>query len=551
MPLARVICAALCLLLLAACSAFWQAVPLADTQSAPLPEGATDSSMQTQESSRAARAGVAAESGSVTRSQVQEAPAILAEPARRRHGPRTVGSPALPPVVSTRLEPTSTYGLDADDASWRRALAATRAGIGIAPDDIRVEEWLNALPWAYPLPTGTETFGLDLTLTPDPLDPTAVLVLLGLSAAVPPELPTTRNVTVVLDASGSMAEGDKLATARALVQAVRARLNAQDRISLLQFSEVVLGEHTVFATRPDDPELDRALRAYRPNNGTNAGVGLREGYRLALRTRQEQPQALHYVLFVSDGVANVGDTRAESILQSLGTKRAAANPIRLVSVGVGIQNYNDVLLEQVSNDGDGWYRYVHSPEAAQGLFAAESFAQLFSPAADEARVQVTWEAAAVESWRLLGYRNRAAPNDTFTDDTEDFAELHQGQESTVVYRLALQPESVGPWGTVALRWHHPLTGAPQTQEWQLAAEITPWQQVPPLRRLALLVALGAENGAEPLADAQARRRQLQSELAALGPLSQSAAGQEFAEVLGASLPPPPAWFEQGQATRQE
>lgn len=469
---------------------------------------------------------------------------------RNRRGPQPEAQ--LPPVVPTSLETTSTFGLDADDASWRRSLALARQGFVLEPDDVRVEEWLNALRWDYSQPEGEETFHLDLTVTTDPLDPESWLALIGLSAAAPRELPTRRYVSVVLDASGSMGEDNKLDTARTLVETLLSRLSEGDRVSLVQFSEVVLGEYTVPHAAPDDPALTGSLRGFRPNQSTNAEAGLRRGYELALEARRQDPDALHYVFFISDGVANVGDTRAESIIESLGGQRAEANPIRLVAVGVGIENYNDDLLEQVSNDGDGWYRYVYSPEEAQGLLSADSFAALFSPAADEARAQVSWDAETIEEWRLVGYLNRAAANESFEDDEEDFAELHVGQENTVVYRLKARPGAAGPLGTLALRWHHPGSGEPQTQAWTLASESPMrWQDVAPIRRLALLVALAGENSAERLDDAQARRSAIEQEFARLGGLTETRQGQEFGEILAASLPEPPAWFEQGSSTRGE
>ena len=115
----------------------------------------------------------------------------------------------LPPVVPTSLETTSTFGLDADDASWRRSLALARQGFVLEPDDVRVEEWLNALRWDYPRPEGEETFHLDLTVTTDPLDPDSWLVLMGLSPAAPSDMPSRRHVSVVLDASGSMGEDEQ------------------------------------------------------------------------------------------------------------------------------------------------------------------------------------------------------------------------------------------------------------------------------------------------------------------------------------------------------
>ena len=483
----------------------------------------------------------------------QPRPTPSPQPAQpRRLPPREVPPGAqLPPTLLTLEETTSTFGLDADDVSWRRSLALARAGLILTPEDVRVEEWLNALPWAYAAPPASQVFGLEYLVTPDPLDSESVLVLLGLTTTAPADLPSARNVTVVLDASGSMGEEDKVATARQLVQSVLSQLGPADQVALAQFSEVELGEYTVLPTAPSDPALARSLDRFRPNSGTNAFAGLRAGYRLALQARAANPDALHYILFISDGVANVGDTRPESMLQSLGAERQRANPIRVASVGVGLHTFNDALMEQISNEGDGWYRYVNTPEQAQGLFAAAAFPNLFTPAADEARVQVSWQAEQVQEWRLLGYRNRAAAHETFTDDTADFAEVHQGQETTVVYRVALHPDGEEALGALQLRWHHPRSGEAQSAEWTLGRESTPWEQVPPPRRLALLVALAGENAAEPLADAQTRRERLREELAALGSVARSAAGQEFREILAASLPPPPAWFEKGQATRQE
>ena len=201
----------------------------------------------------------------------------------------------MPPVVPTSLETTSTFGLDADDASWRRSLALAREGFILEPDDVRVEEWLNALRWDYPQPDDGQSFNLDLTITTDPLDPDSWLALMGLSAAAPPERPSTRHIAVVLDASGSMREDSKLETARTLVQGLIDNLGEDDRISLVQFSSYVLGEYTVRHAAPDDPALADSLGWFRPNGSTNAEAGLRAGYELALEARRLDSDALYYV----------------------------------------------------------------------------------------------------------------------------------------------------------------------------------------------------------------------------------------------------------------
>ena len=69
-------------------------------------------------------------------------------------------------------------------------------------------------------------------------------------------------------------------------------------------------------------------------------------------------------------------------------------------------NYNDVLLEQPADQGDGFYAYVNTPDEADRLFTEDLTGTLQTVALD-ARAQVDFDPEAVSAYRLVGYENRA------------------------------------------------------------------------------------------------------------------------------------------------
>ena len=106
------------------------------------------------------------------------------------------------------------------------------------------------------------------------------------------------------------------------------------------------------------------MRDWSPRGSTNVQAGLNLGVQLAHEARLERPDATNYVILMSDGVANVDATNPFAILETA-YDRDAGNPLRLITVGVGINNYNDVLLEQLAQHGNGWYRYLDDPSQAR------------------------------------------------------------------------------------------------------------------------------------------------------------------------------------------
>ena len=184
-----------------------------------------------------------------------------------------------------------------------------------------------------------------------------------------------------------MADGNRVAIAREAADSIRRSLRAHDRIAVVHFSTDVLREYTVDHT-PGRFGCNPLNRPSRPHNSTNVQAGLDLGVQLADRARRDNPDAYNYIILMSDGVANVDATDPFAILESAGD-HDSQNPLRLITIGVGIENFNNYLLEQLAQHGNGWYRYLTDTAQARATFSRENWLSLSIPFADQTRAQVT------------------------------------------------------------------------------------------------------------------------------------------------------------------
>ncbi len=413
-------------------------------------------------------------------------------------GATTFADFARQPAVLASEDAVSTFSLDVDRTSYFLALEWARAGYDVEPDSVRAEEWVNAFDYGYQPPSDEWGFGVETGLVAHPLEAGKLIARIGFQA---PHLPDDRplNVTLVLDASGSMANGNRVDIARAAAEAIRQSLRPQDRIAVVHFTTDVLHNLTVDHRVSDDSAVANSIGWLAPHGSTNVQAGLDEGVRLADQARRQRPDAYNYVILMSDGVANVDATNPFAILESA-YDRDAANPLRLITVGVGIENYNDYLLEQLAQHGNGWYRYLNTADQARATFSRESWLALSTPFADQTRAQVTWDPGLVYSWRIVGYENRVTPDETFAEDRKEFAEVYSGAATTVLYELELRSDARLPrgenvdLGRVELRWIVPDTQQSRSQRADVTgrAGVGFGSGTDAMLRLAAIVGLAAD-----------------------------------------------------------
>ena len=200
------------------------------------------------------------------------------------------------------------------------------------------------------------------------------------------------------------------------------------------------------------PSRQISIDGLQPGGSTNLEAGLRLGYGLARETLRGD--GIDRVILASDGVANVGLTDANGILDQI--REDASAGIELVSIGVGMGNYNDALLEQLADQGDGFYAYVNDLAEARRLFTEDLTSTLQTVALD-AKVQVEFDPAVVATYRLIGYENRAVPDGSFRDPNVDAGAIGAGHAVTALYAIDLR-DGFSPddsLGTVRLRWTEP------------------------------------------------------------------------------------------------
>ena len=339
-------------------------------------------------------------------------PTATAVPASRSTGtptpppsPAAVGTPSATTFqdylrerfVSTAADAVSTFSLDTDRTSYYLALNWARAGYEVEPDSVRAEECINAFDYQYDPPLRNDSFSISSDVFRHPLESGMHMARIAFQAPEMDYDATPVNVTLVLDDSGSMDTGNRVAIAREAAEAIRRSLRSHDRIAVVHFSTDVPSQYTVDHRPSDDPAVARSISQLDPHSSTNVQAGLNRGVQLADQARRANPDAYNYIILMSNGVANVDATDPFAILESAGDYDSS-NPLRLISIGVGIENYNGYLLEQLAQHGNGWYRYFTDTGQARATFSRENWLALSIPFADQTRAQVTWDTNMVESW---------------------------------------------------------------------------------------------------------------------------------------------------------
>ncbi|MEV0648033.1 von Willebrand factor type A domain-containing protein [Phytomonospora sp. NPDC050363] len=346
----------------------------------------------------------------------------------------------------------STFAVDIDTASYDYTARQLEGGRLPDPAEVRPEEFVNAFHQDYPEPAGDGiTVSGDGTRPPAWYDssPNARIMRVGLKtkAEAEGERPPAA-LTFVVDVSGSMRDPGKLDLVQDALHHLVDELRESDSVALVAYSESaeVLREMTPVKDRE---VLHEAVDALSTDSATDLEEGLVTGYEVARRAFVAG--AVNRVILLSDGLANTGSTTAGAILEQVATE--ASDGIALLCVGVGTE-YGDALMEQLADNGDGFAVYVSKEEQARELFVTRLAATLTVRARD-VKVQVTFDEENVESYRLIGFENRAVADQDFRDDSVDGGEMGPGHAVTALYELVLREGASGSVAAVSVRWLSP------------------------------------------------------------------------------------------------
>ncbi|MDO5500155.1 MAG: von Willebrand factor type A domain-containing protein [Propionibacteriaceae bacterium] len=361
------------------------------------------------------------------------------------------------PTVDTRVDNKSTFALDVDTGSFTRVRAQLNAGRKPVASEVRTEEFVNYLNQGYRPPADGLNVHVDGAAVPWLEAKDTRVVRVGVQSAVVDQATRPRaHLTFVIDVSGSMQGPDKLDLVKSSLQQLVGSLRPDDTVAI-----VVYSDHTRVVLEPTEvrhaSRINGVVEDLDTEGSTNAEAGLRLAYDSALEHRVEGD--LNRVVLLSDGVANVGNTGPEAILDTIG--KAAQQQVDLVTVGFGLGSYNDELMEQLANQGNGFHAYVDNEKEAQRIFTQNLTGTLVVTARD-AKAQVEFDPDQVASYRLLGYENREVADEDFRNDDVDGGELGAGHSATALYEIQVRPNAlpVRPMVTATVRYLHPDTREP-------------------------------------------------------------------------------------------
>ena len=360
------------------------------------------------------------------------------------------------PEVEVEEDRRSTFAVDVDTGAYTVARRFVTDGSLPPPAAVRVEEFVNFFDQGYEPPVES-AFAVHVDGTSTPVGGERLMRVGLQSRLVQPALRRRAALTFVVDVSGSMGEENRLGLVRESLELLVEQLRPSDTVALVTYGSTArVRLHPTPAS--DAARILGVLQQLHPEGSTNVEAGLRLGYELAAETLQDGD--INRVVLASDGIANVGVTDPPALLRSI--RAHAEQGIQLLTMGVGMGTYNDPLMEQLADRGDGTYAYVDNLSEARRMFVDELTTTLDVVALD-AKVQVEFSDA-IERYRLLGYENRDVADARFTDDRVAAGAVGPGHAATALYAVVLAdavPDTARV-ATVHVRWTDPGTKQPRT-----------------------------------------------------------------------------------------
>jgi len=341
------------------------------------------------------------------------------------------------PIKQVASDPVSTFSLDVDTGSYALVRQFIQQGRLPASDAVRVEELINYFSYQYPKATGQHPFASETELSTAPWQPEHYLLRIGVQAqdvhvsAMPPA-----NLVFLVDVSGSMDEPNKLPLVISSLQMLTQQLRPQDKVSLVVYAgrtEVVL-EPTAGNKKAD---IQAALGRLQAGGSTAGASALDLAYKMA--RKGYVANGINRILLATDGDFNVGVTDTNQIKDMV--KRERESGITLSTLGFGQGNFNDAMMEQIADVGNGNYSYIDSLNEARKVLVDE-LSSTFNTVAKDVKVQIEFNPNVVAEYRLIGYENRQLNREDFNNDKVDAGDVGSGKSVTAIYEIT--PKTATP-----------------------------------------------------------------------------------------------------------
>jgi Ca-activated chloride channel family protein len=362
----------------------------------------------------------------------------------------------------------STFAADVDTASYTIARRKLTENMLPPAASVRVEEMVNYFNYSYPAPAAGSPFSVTSELAPSPFDANKRILRVGVSTkALSIAERKSANLVFLVDVSGSMSSADKLPLAKRSLRILVDNLKDGDTVALVTYAGA-----TRVVLPPTGLEHRNEILAAIEDLSSGGSTAMSDGIKLAYEQAMQglRPGAISRVIVLSDGDANVGRTSHDEILTTIRGK--VKEGVTLSTIGFGMGNYKDELMEQLANKGNGNNFYIDGLSQAKRVFQ-QQLGSTLEVVAKDVKLQVEFDATQVKQYRLIGYENRDIADNDFRNDKVDAGEIGAGHQVTALYELELAKPSdtatvpivtvrvrhKAPNGTTATEAAFPLTAA--------------------------------------------------------------------------------------------
>ncbi|MBI5362524.1 MAG: VWA domain-containing protein [Planctomycetes bacterium] len=356
------------------------------------------------------------------------------------------------PFKLAAQDPLSTFSIDVDTASYANVRRFLNSGQLPPPDAVRVEELLNYFRFEYPKADGERPFSVSARVASCPWAPRHQLVQVGLRGQdIDLEKRTPSNLVFLIDVSGSMNSPDKLPLLVSSMKLLVEQLDGRDRLAMVVYagaSGVVLPSTTCdYKT-----VIVNALESLQAGGSTNGAAGIELAYQIAQQNFTQEGQ--NRVVLCTDGDFNVGVTDDGSLTRLIEAKRQSG--VFLSVLGFGTGNTKDAKMELLADKGNGNYAYIDTLNEARKVLVHEMGGTLFTIAKD-VKLQLEFNPAEVQAYRLIGYENRMLAHQDFNDDKKDAGEIGAGHNVTALYEIVPVGVPFQASGVDPLKYQAPAT----------------------------------------------------------------------------------------------
>jgi Ca-activated chloride channel homolog len=326
--------------------------------------------------------------------------------------------------------PLSTFSIDVDTASYSNVRRFINQGQLPPADAVRIEELINYFKYKYPEPEGDETFSISTELAACPWEPAHKLVHIGLQGKrIPLASAPANNLVFLIDTSGSMDSPDKLPLLKSAFKLLTDQLREQDRVAIVVYAGSA-GLVLPSTAGSDKKAIRSAIDKLEAGGSTAGGDGINLAYEVA--RDNFIPSANNRVILATDGDFNVGVSSDGELLRLIESERKSG--VFLTVLGFGAGNIKDSKMEILADKGNGNYAYVDTIHEARKVLVSDLGGTLNTIAKD-VKVQVEFNPAKVQAYRLIGYENRLMRAEEFNDDKKDAGDLGSGHSVTALYEI--------------------------------------------------------------------------------------------------------------------